>query len=49
MTKDWIVIVRTQGRNNELELNNALESLINQTYKDLAVILTIHSNKKKGY
>lgn len=47
MTKDWIVIVRTQGRNNELELNNALESLINQTYKDLAVILTIHSNKKK--
>lgn len=44
MSKKWTVIIRTQGRENELELANALNSLIAQDYKNLSVILTIHTN-----
>jgi len=47
MESDWIIIVRTQGKSNELELKNALKSLTNQVYKNLSVILTIHSSDEK--
>lgn len=47
MNKKWTVIVRTQGKDLELELNNALNSLIAQTYENLLVLLMIHSNNEK--
>lgn len=42
----WTVILRTQGKNNSLELKNALYSLVAQEYKNLVVILTIHTNNE---
>jgi len=47
MNKKWTVIVRTQGKDLELELNNALNSLVAQTYENLLVLLMIHSNNEK--
>lgn len=47
MNKKWTVIVRTQGKDLELELNNALNSLIAQTHENLLVLLMIHSNNEK--
>jgi len=47
MSKKWTVIVRTQGNNLELELNNTLNSLIAQTYENLSVLITIHSDKEQ--
>lgn len=47
MKGKWTVVLRTQGKGLELELNNALNSLIAQTYKNLLVLLMIHSNNEK--
>lgn len=47
MTKKWTVIVRTQGKDIYLELKNALNSLIAQTYENLSVLVTIHNNDKE--
>lgn len=47
MIGKWTVILRTQGKNNELELKNALNSLVAQTYENLSVILTIHTDNNK--
>lgn len=43
----WTIIVRTQGQNNSTELRNALDSLVAQSYQNISIILTIHSNKQK--
>lgn len=47
MKGKWTVVLRTQGKGLELELNNALNSLIAQTYENLLVLLMIHSNNEK--
>lgn len=47
MVKKWTIIVRTQGKDKNLELKNALNSLIAQTYENLSVLVTIHSNDKE--
>ncbi len=46
MNEKWTVILRTQGKDCELELKNALNSLVAQEYKNLSVILTIHTKNK---
>ena len=38
MKGKWTVVLRTQGKGLELELNNALNSLIAQTYENLLVL-----------
>ncbi|NLD25533.1 glycosyltransferase family 2 protein [Candidatus Dojkabacteria bacterium] len=48
MVKKWTVIVRTQGKEVDLELKNTLNSLIAQTYENLSVLLTIHSDNEKS-
>jgi glycosyltransferase involved in cell wall biosynthesis len=45
--KKWTIIVRTQGKNNDLELKNALNSLIAQTYENISIIITIHNDNEK--
>lgn len=46
--KKWTIIVRTQGKGNNLELSNALNSIIAQDYDNKSVILTIHSKNEKA-
>jgi len=46
MNKKWTVIVRTQGKDLELELNNALNSLVAQTYENISVLLMIHNDNE---
>lgn len=48
MVKKWTVIVRTQGKEVDLELKNTLNSLIAQTYENLSVLLTIHSDNEES-
>lgn len=47
MNKKWTIIVRTQGKGNNLELKNALNSIIAQDYENKSVILTIHSDNEE--
>lgn len=47
MNKEWTIIIRTQGKGNNLELGNALNSIIAQDYDNKSVILTIHSDNEK--
>lgn len=47
MDKKWTVILRTQGLENELELKNAINSLIAQDYKNISVIIPIHNDSDK--
>lgn len=43
----WNIIIRTQGKNNDTELKNALYSVIIQSYQKKSIIIIIHSNESK--
>jgi glycosyltransferase involved in cell wall biosynthesis len=43
----WNIIVRTQGKNNEMELKNALYSIVAQDYENKSIILIIHSDDEE--
>jgi len=47
MDKKWTIVIRTQGHENELELKNAINSIIAQDYENLSVIITIHNDDDK--
>lgn len=47
MNKAWTVIIRTQGLDNDLELKNAINSVIAQGYENISIIIAIHTNKEE--
>lgn len=47
MKGKWAIILRTQGKELNTELKNALNSVIAQRYDNLYILLTIHSDNDK--